>query len=665
LSFVIASCLSRPLAPVDGNAGGAGGAGGTAGSTAGSGARGGGGGVSGSGGNVAIGGAGGGGSGGSTTSGAGGARGGGGGAGGTGTGGTQVSGPPAAPRPIAPLSTATVTSQRPTLRWVLAAGTDGAHVEICHDRACAKMVTSFDVAGASGAPPDLLPSGVLFWHVFGASAGRTGTTPSATWEMTIGARSAPVVASWGTTPDVNGDGFADVLVGAVGGAASGAGRAYVYLGGPGGPSQTAATILTGGYPGWYFGGSLASAGDVNGDGYADVVVGAVGASGGSGQVYLYLGGATGLASSPAMTITGSDGFTASFGTSVASAGDVNGDGYADVVVGAYAAARAGRAYLFLGGAAGLSSSPAAALTGPDGSDGQFGGAVASAGDINADGFADVVIGARGVDGFVGRAYVYLGSAAGLGSSPSTKLAAPDGAARRFGNSVTGAGDVNGDGYADLVIAAPQRDAPRTYLYLGGAGGLSASPAATLIPPDVIGSTFGGSVANSGDVNGDGFADLVIGDGSSGGFGFAYVYLGGASGIGAAPSVTLFGIESGGNFGAAVATAGDVDGDGLGDVVVGANNVGNGVGRVYLYPGNAISGVSSSPATTLIGIDGMLSYYGSVVASAARVTPVDRTGASVPNGGGGSVDATRGVRRAVDRRGALVGIRARPGRGSPG
>ena len=270
--------------------------------------------------------------------------------GGAGAGATQGSGPPPAPRLIAPLSTATVTSKRPTLRWVLAGGTDGAHVEICRDRACTMTITAFDADGANGAPPDPLPSGVLFWRVFGRRVDTTGTTPSATWEMTVGARSAPIVASWGTTPDVNGDGFADVLVGAVGGGYGDAGRAYVYLGGQGGPAQSPATILTGDAPGRYFGGSVASAGDVNGDGFADVVIGSVGASGGSGQMYLHLGGATGLASSPATTITGNDGFTSNFGGSVASAGDVNGDGYADVVVGAYSAAAGGRAYLFLGGA---------------------------------------------------------------------------------------------------------------------------------------------------------------------------------------------------------------------------------------------------------------------------------------------------------------------------
>ena len=273
LSFAIAACVSRPLKLPDANPGGAqgpaggaasgggGGASGSAGGTAGSG----GGGASGSGGNTASGGASGkGGSGGSSTGGAGVG-------GGAGAGATQGSGPPPAPRLIAPLSTATVTSKRPTLRWVLAGGTDGAHVEICRDRACTMTITAFDADGANGAPPDPLPSGVLFWRVFGRRVDTTGTTPSATWEMTVGARSAPIVASWGTTPDVNGDGFADVLVGAVGGGYGDAGRAYVYLGGQGGPAQSPATILTGDAPGRYFGGSVASAGDVNGDGFADVV----------------------------------------------------------------------------------------------------------------------------------------------------------------------------------------------------------------------------------------------------------------------------------------------------------------------------------------------------------------------------------------------------------
>jgi hypothetical protein len=393
----------------------------------------------------------------------------------------------------------------------------------------------------------------------------------------------------------------------------------VYQSGPVGLAKAPSVILTGVEPGADFGGSLASAGDVNGDGFADVVVGAIGAAG-TGQVYLYLGGPTGLATSPVTTITGGDGFTANFGCSVAGAGDVNGDGYADVIVGAYSAANGtGRAYLFLGGAAGMSPSPALTLNGLN-SGGQFGWTVASAGDVNGDGFADVVIGARAVSNFAGRAYVYLGSATGLGSSPSTVLTASDATAGVFGSAVAGAGDINGDGYADVVIAAPNRGSPQTYVYLGSAGGLQSFPAAKLIPGDTTGSTFGASVAIGGDMNGDGFADLVIGDPSYGPFGVTYVYLGGSSGVGAAPSVTLVGIESGGNFGNAVATAGDLDGDGLSDLVIGASNVGNGEGRVYLYIGTPMTGVSPSPSVTFIGIDAGLSYFGNVVASADHRRP---------------------------------------------
>jgi len=472
-----------------------------------------------------------------------------------------------------------------------------------------KPVTSFDVVGAFGAPRSSLPSGVLFWRAFGKNAGATGTTPSPTWEMIVGARSAPVDTSWGTTPDFNGDGAADVLVGAVG-ADNGSGRAYVYLSGPVGLPKVPSVILSG-EAGSNFGRTLGSAGDVNGDGFADVVVGSIG-SAGIGHVYLYLGAAMGFSSSPATTITGSDGFTSNFAASVASAGDVNGDGYADVLVGADLYANGGgRVYLFLGGAAGLSQSPAATINGVSG--GQFGFTMASAGDVNGDGYADVVIGAPGVT-IEGRAYVYLGGASGLGSTPSTVLAPLESVARSFGNTVAGAGDINGDGYADVVIGAPGTGVARAYVYLGSAAGVQFSPAARLIPADTTASTFGASAALGGDVNGDGFADVVIGDPSYRPSGVAYLYLGGSSGVGAAPSVTLVGIEDGGNFGNAVATAGDLDGDGLADLVIGASNVVNGEGRVYLYIGNPMTGVSSGPSVTFMGVDGSLSYFGIVVAS---------------------------------------------------
>src|SRR5262249_13099996 len=107
--------------------------------------------------------------------------------------------PPAAPRLLAPLSTATVTSRKPTLHWVLAPDTDGAHVQICRDRACSVVVTEFDAVGDHGAPASSLDPGVVFWRAYGRSGGRMGVTASYTWQFVVGARTAPVDISWGAT----------------------------------------------------------------------------------------------------------------------------------------------------------------------------------------------------------------------------------------------------------------------------------------------------------------------------------------------------------------------------------------------------------------------------------------------------------------------------------
>ena len=315
----------------------------------------------------------------------------------------------AAPILVAPLSTATVTSRRPTLRWTLASGTDGAHVLICRDRACASPVLSFDAAGKSGAPSADLPSGMLFWRAYGRSNGVTGQLATPTWQFLVGARTAPVDTSSGTTLDVNGDGYADVITGEMlfGDGGGAPGLAQVFQGGPSGLGSSPATTLSAPVDVANFGYSVASAGDVNGDGFADVVIGTrVGE-----RAYVYLGSATGLASSPAASLVGPDGIQASFGLPVASAGDVNGDGYADIIVGAFngnkppgpTAIGTGRAYVYLGSATGVAANPAVTLTGQATGSG-FGWSVASA-DVNGDGYADVIVGSAG--GYGGRAGVPL------------------------------------------------------------------------------------------------------------------------------------------------------------------------------------------------------------------------------------------------------------------
>jgi hypothetical protein len=494
-----------------------------------------------------------------------------------------------------------VTSRRPNLRWELAAGTEGVHVEICRTRACTSLITQFDVTGTGGAPSTDLPRGVVFWRLSGRSGGSTVTTPSATWQFTVGARTAPLNTSWGTTLDVNGDGYADLGVGAPG-ANSYSGAAYVYLGSGSGLSTSPATTLNGppvgaADPHPFFGRSVSSAGDVNGDGYADFLVGADGANSAVGAVYLYLGSASGLSTTPATTLNGPGG-NSGFGFSVASAGDVNGDGYADVVTGLFTSnSAAGGIFIYLGSALGLSTAPATAIDGTSVRAYYFGFPVASAGDVNGDGYADVVVGAE-LTG-AGAAYVYLGSASGLRTSAATTFAARSGDAY-FGQSVAGAGDVNGDGYADVVVGTNSSAGGGACIYLGSASGVSPSIATTLLGPNPgsnPGSSFGESVASAGDVNGDGYADIVVGaENASADVGAAFVYLGGASGLASSAVAELNGSGRYAYFGQPVAGAGDVDGDGYGDVAVGAMSAYSS-GFVYLFLGRA-AGLSTSSATTL-------------------------------------------------------------------
>ena len=130
---------------------------------------------------------------------------------------------------------------------------------------------------------------------------------------------------------------------------------------------------------------------------------------------------------------------------------MNRDGYADVIVGAFlSTAGEGGAYLYLGSAAGLATTPAVSFA-VSGSGG-FGVSVASAGDLNGDGFGDLVVGASSTAGSAGSAYVYLGSATGPSNTPATTLAGAA-ASAFYGISAACAGDVNGDGYADLIVGA--------------------------------------------------------------------------------------------------------------------------------------------------------------------------------------------------------------------
>lgn len=366
--------------------------------------------------------------------------------------------------------------------------------------------------------------------VFLGSAAGVQLTPS--WTAQSNWANAQFGRSVASAGDVNGDGYDDLVVGASGYANGqlAEGRAYVYLGSATGLQPAPAWTVESDLLLAAFGRSVASAGDVDGDGYDDVIIGAPSASGGQqgeGRAFLYMGSGGGLSPVPAWTAE-SNQVDADFGRSVAAAGDVNGDGFDDVVVGApffhNGESREGAASLFLGSAAGLSATPSWTAE-SDRVDAKLGWSVASAGDVNGDGFGDVIVGAPGYSLFPvrgGQGYLFLGSAAGLEVAPAWTADSGQ-ASAEFGASVASAGDVDADGFDDVVVGAyaydhGQINEGRAFLYLGTAAGLQSAPRATAesnqttpcIGFCAYGVAFGLPVAPAGDVDGDGWADVIVG-----------------------------------------------------------------------------------------------------------------------------------------------------------
>jgi hypothetical protein len=279
---------------------------------------------------------------------------------------------------------------------------------------------------------------------------------------------------------------------------------------------------------------VSSAGDVDADGYDDVVVG--GQSDLGGRVLLYRGSSTGLMERAAWTAEAEQADDDFALYSLSSAGDVNDDGYDDVVVGAPnfdgGLTDEGRAYLYLGSSSGPDT-VAVWTAESDQAGALFGRAVSDAEDVNGDGYDDVVVGASDFTGDTeeeGRTYVFHGSAAGLEATAAWMAESGDEWAA-FGLSVSSAGDVNGDGYGDVVIGAEDYDDPtissfdegKAYLYLGSGAGLESRPA-WLVEGNAQWFNLGSSVSSAGDVNGDGFGDVIVG--SAGAFAeSASVYLG--------------------------------------------------------------------------------------------------------------------------------------------
>ncbi len=307
--------------------------------------------------------------------------------------------------------------------------------------------------------------------------------------------------------------------------------------------------------------AVGNAGDVNGDGVSDLIIGR---TGGAAIVYGHdaLSGSFDLA-----TLDGTNGFIASnapfAGSSVSGAGDVNGDGYDDVIIGTNVSGTAGNAYVVFGGAGGVAN---VLLDELDGNNGfrltvadplngvQLGATVSGAGDVNGDGFDDLIVGAAYSDTHddaeAGISYVIFGKAGGF--DPVVNVDELDGtngfridgaeAGDRLGIAVSRAGDVNGDGYDDLLVATElggntfpsSPTTGQTYVLFGNGSGFAPTIDLASLTAEQGVRLDGGfsisSVSAAGDVNGDGFDDIMIGAPNIGfgdnASGVSYVIFGG-------------------------------------------------------------------------------------------------------------------------------------------
>ncbi len=431
--------------------------------------------------------------------------------------------------------------------------------------------------------------------------------------------------------DVNGDGLDDILIGAERAIHNGnkVGKVYLMFGertfGYTNYSLSNADVTfigEGKYD--YAGRSVSSAGDINGDGFDDILIGAHGnddGGSGSGQVYIIFGKKNGwdkeiqLSNADASYIGESpDG---NFGWSVSSAGDVNDDGLDDIIIGAAwnddRGEDAGKIYLIFGRDLGwemdMSPSSVNATFFGEYTDDRLGYHVNQAGDVNGDCIDDIIVGAvfnQDAGERAGKVYLIFGKKNGwnLNVNISTVNASfhGEGSNDYLGASLSDAGDINGDGYDDIIIGAHGREyngynSGKTYIIFGKEDGWStdvniSSADASFIGEDEM-DYSGVSVSSAGDVNDDGYDDIIIGAYQNhihtDKRGKAYLILGKPSGWDHNVNLSLSDVGYEGevyydHFGWSVSNAGDVNGDDFDDIIIGASgndDGGFGAGKSYL------------------------------------------------------------------------------------
>ncbi len=361
--------------------------------------------------------------------------------------------------------------------------------------------------------------------------------------------------------------------------------------------STVPDMVFDGDPNSLFGLKIACA-DVDGDGYDDILIGALRYNNNRGRVYLFYGG-------PDMDTTTDLIFEGQnegdkFGSNIV-CGDIDNDGHEDIVIAAhYYSEKRGRAYLFWGSDRdSMNANPDEIFVGEQEKGSQFGWGHPAVYDIDNDGYDDILLGAYRSGDNTGRAYLYYGNTKELMDAFHDHVFTGENPGDSFGVTIS-CGDVDNDGYGDIVIGSYGKQG-RTYLYYGGSKSNMDAKADVIFEVNLEGADYFGKGIVCVDQNRDGYDDVVIGTrGYNNEQGRAYLFHGNSKrNLDTDPDMIFEGEVEGSHYGIRE-ICGDIDGDNVNDLVIGAPWFGQRVGRVYVYRGKELAGPDPKPGRILTG-----------------------------------------------------------------
>ncbi len=534
------------------------------------------------------------------------------------------------PRLIAPQSGSRTTTQRPTLRWVAPPLTARSRVRLCDDRPCTRVLVTHETAETTWRPETVLRPGPVFWRVQALDVGGSVRWTSATWVFGSPRRDTAVDTSYGVLRDTNGDGYDDLVV-LVGGGETPVGSlllapptVQVYFGGRDGLTSSRVQVLRPAEAGGYFG--RYAVGDVNGDGLMDLAVGDASAPLDGTvpflpRVFVYLGtrsnagcGLTrhGVSFPVEWPLLRSGPGDAEAASSL-SIGDYDGDGFGDLILSTWR--QGGVIQLHRGSPSGLVQAPTD-LSPLYAENAHF------VGDLNGDGYADILAQNTGFDrSNADPIYALYGNPGAQLDGFVQPIAPPCKAiCWEFGHTARGS-DLDGDGYSDALVSSQSV----TWVYPGSRGGLRPPYKLDERPAhsgagDTPRLSFGGHISMPGDLDGDGHLEFaigamqapVLGQGSNNprgvtGPGQVFIFRSAPEGVTPAPWLVISS-EAGTRDAGRVSSFGDYDADGYDDFTIGVSILPEfdlGVGRrrqfVRVYRGR--SGFNGGPPQTTFDVLG--------------------------------------------------------------